>query len=69
MLPMLITWIYSANIKNAKRSPEYSTLYPATNSASDSVKSNGARFNSAKAAMKNNGTKKGALKNNQPFIF
>jgi hypothetical protein len=31
---------------------EYSTLYPATNSASASGKSNGARFVSANAAIK-----------------
>ena len=34
--------------KNANGNPEYSTLYPATNSASASGKSNGVRFVSAK---------------------
>jgi hypothetical protein len=44
---------YSANMNSAKVIPEYSTLYPDTNSDSPSVKSNGARFVSAKAETKN----------------
>jgi len=44
---------YSARKKIAKAKPEYSTLYPATNSASASGKSKGVLFVSAKAEIKN----------------
>jgi hypothetical protein len=44
---------YSPKKNNAKSIPEYSTLYPATNSASASGKSNGARFVSANIEIKN----------------
>jgi hypothetical protein len=43
---------YSAIKKNAKPKPEYSTLYPETNSASASGKSKGDLFVSAKADKK-----------------
>jgi hypothetical protein len=43
---------YSPKKKNANIIPEYSTLYPATNSASASGKSNGALFVSARIAIK-----------------
>jgi len=44
---------YSARKKAAKLIAEYSTLNPETNSDSPSVKSNGARFVSANAEIKN----------------
>ena len=44
---------YSAIWKRAKRMPEYSVWYPATSSCSASGRSNGVRFVSAMAAMKN----------------
>jgi hypothetical protein len=44
---------YSPKKNKAKAIEEYSTLYPATNSASASGKSNGALFVSANAAIKN----------------
>jgi len=43
---------YSPKKKAANKKAEYSTLYPATNSASASGKSNGARFVSAKIDIK-----------------
>lgn len=43
---------YSPKKKAANRMPEYSTLYPATNSASASGKSKGALFVSAKIEIK-----------------
>jgi hypothetical protein len=43
---------YSPRKNAAKRKAEYSTLYPATNSASASGKSNGARLVSAKIDIK-----------------
>jgi hypothetical protein len=45
--------LYSANINKIKKTEEYSTLYPATNSASASGKSKGVRFVSARLAIKN----------------
>lgn len=45
--------LYSAKKKTANINPEYSTLYPATNSASASGKSKGVRFVSAKQPTKN----------------
>lgn len=48
-----IIWLYSAKKNNAKLIPEYSTLYPDTNSLSPSVKSKGALFVSANAETKN----------------
>lgn len=44
---------YSAKKNKAKLIPEYSTLYPETNSASASGKSKGALFVSASAEIKN----------------
>ena len=44
---------YSPNQNIAYIMPEYSVWYPATNSASASGKSNGGRFVSAKAEIKN----------------
>ena len=44
--------VYSAKKKMAKFIAEYSTLYPATNSASASGKSNGILLVSAKIIMK-----------------
>jgi len=44
---------YSAKKNSANAMPEYSTLYPATISASASGKSKGALFVSAKTDMKN----------------
>src|SRR5690606_32773573 len=44
---------YSPKKNKAKVIPEYSTLYPATNSASASGKSKGARFVSAKEQITN----------------
>ena len=44
--------LYSAKKNNANVMAEYSTLNPATNSASASGKSKGARFVSAKREMK-----------------
>ena len=49
---IVIIFAYSAKKNRANKNPEYSTLYPATNSASASGKSNGARFVSARLAMK-----------------
>lgn len=43
----------SAIKNNAKPAPPYSTKYPATNSFSASGKSNGGRFVSARAEIKN----------------
>lgn len=44
-----------SEIKNkAKEAEAYSTLYPETNSDSDSGKSNGVRLDSATAEIKNN---------------
>jgi hypothetical protein len=43
---------YSPKKKAANKIPEYSTLYPATNSASASGKSKGALFVSAKIEIK-----------------
>ena len=45
--------LYSARKNKAKVIAEYSTLNPATNSASASGKSNGARLVSAKSEIKN----------------
>jgi len=45
---------YSAKKNNANAIAEYSTLYPATSSASASGKSKGVRFVSARAIIKNN---------------
>jgi len=45
--------LYSAKKNNENTKPEYSTLNPATNSASASGKSKGARFVSANIVMKN----------------
>jgi hypothetical protein len=45
--------LYSARKNNANPIAEYSTLYPDTNSASASGKSNGCLFVSAKAQIKN----------------
>lgn len=42
---------YSAKKKRAKGPPAYSTLNPETNSDSPSVRSNGARFVSARVEM------------------
>lgn len=50
---IIIILLYSPRKKRAKAIPEYSTLYPATSSASASGKSKGARFVSAKADIKN----------------
>jgi hypothetical protein len=46
-------FVYSPKKNIAKIMDEYSTLYPATNSASASGKSNGARFVSANIEIKN----------------
>jgi hypothetical protein len=48
-----IILLYSAKKNKAKPIAEYSTLYPDTNSASASGKSNGCLFVSAKAHIKN----------------
>ena len=48
-----IILLYSARKNNANPIAEYSTLYPDTNSASASGKSNGCLFVSAKAQIKN----------------
>ena len=45
-------FVYSAKKNTAKLIAEYSTLYPATNSASASGKSNGTLFVSANKIMK-----------------
>lgn len=45
---------YSAINKIANNTEEYSTLYPATNSASASTKSNGVLFVSANDVITNN---------------
>jgi hypothetical protein len=45
---------YSPNENKAKLIPEYSTLYPATSSASASGRSKGGLFVSARAEIKNN---------------
>jgi hypothetical protein len=42
---------YSAINRSAKKTEEYSTLYPATSSASASTKSNGVLFVSAKEVI------------------
>jgi len=47
-----IMLLYSAKKNKAKLIPEYSTLYPETNSASASGKSNGCRLVSARAHIK-----------------
>jgi len=47
-----IILLYSANMKRIKKTEEYSTLYPATSSASASGKSKGVRLVSAKLATK-----------------
>lgn len=52
-LLMIIILPYSAKKKSANAIAEYSTLYPATSSASASGKSNGVRFVSAKEMIKN----------------
>ena len=51
-LDINIILLYSAKKNIAKIIDEYSVLYPATNSASASVKSNGVRFVSANIEMK-----------------
>jgi len=48
-----IILLYSAKKNKANPIAEYSTLYPDTNSASASGKSNGCLFVSAKAQIKN----------------
>ena len=50
---MRIILLYSARKNKAKPIAEYSTLYPDTNSASASGKSNGCLFVSANAQIKN----------------
>jgi len=55
---------YSLINKKANRKPPYSTLYPATNSASASIKSNGTLFVSAKIHIKNK-----IAKGNKTFIY
>jgi len=52
-----IIFAYSPIKNRAKPTAEYSTLYPATNSASASGKSNGGLFVSANAEIKNNSAK------------
>jgi hypothetical protein len=52
MTHMIKIFKYSPKKKNAKGMDEYSTLYPATNSASASGKSNGALFVSIKIHIK-----------------
>lgn len=46
--------LYSAKKNKAKNMDEYSTLYPATNSASASGRSKGILFVSARPLIKNN---------------
>src|SRR6185436_4476576 len=53
ILPINNKLAYSAMKNNAKPMEAYSTLYPATNSASASGKSKGARLVSAKHDIKN----------------
>ena len=48
---------YSDNKTKAKFTLEYSVLYPDTNSDSDSLKSNGARWVSAKVQVNHKGNK------------
>ena len=50
---IIIIFAYSPRKNNANPIDEYSTLYPATSSASASGKSKGARFVSAKHEIKN----------------
>lgn len=52
MLDISIMLLYSAKKNIANTIEEYSTLYPATNSASASTKSKGARFVSASIEIK-----------------
>jgi len=59
---------YSPNENKANPIAEYSTLYPETNSASASGKSNGCLLVSAKADVKNN-KNNGKKRNNKPNIF
>ena len=51
--PKRIILPYSAKKNKAKAIPEYSVLYPATSSASASVKSKGVLLDSAKLIIKN----------------
>ena len=51
---IIIIFAYSPRKNNANPIDEYSTLYPATSSASASGRSNGARFVSARHEIKNN---------------
>jgi len=60
---------YSPKKNAANRNAEYSTLYPATNSASASGKSNGARFVSAKIDIIKIIPKGRSGKINQPLSF
>lgn len=53
-LLIIIIFPYSAKKKRANAIAEYSTLYPATSSASASGKSNGVLFVSAREIIKNN---------------
>jgi hypothetical protein len=60
---------YSPKKNRAKPIEEYSTLNPATSSASASGKSKGARFVSAKIEIKNMTTRGSSGKQNQPLIL
>jgi hypothetical protein len=60
---------YSPKKKDANMNPEYSTLYPATNSASASGRSKGARFVSARIDTKNIKVKGSNGKTNQTTSF
>ncbi len=60
-----IIFMYSAMKNMPKRIPAYSTLNPADSSCSASSKSNGARWSSARAAMKKTMAANGWMKANQ----
>jgi hypothetical protein len=61
--------LYSAKKKNAKVIAEYSTLKPATNSASASGRSNGALFVSANKEIKKTTQPGNKGKKNQVLLF
>ena len=65
---MKIIFAYSPKKNKANPIDEYSTLYPATNSASASGKSKGARFVSAKQEIKNRTSRGNKGKPNQTYF-
>lgn len=63
MLQLTSKTPYSVRKIKAKKAPEYSVLNPETNSDSDSEKSKGARWDSARVPNNHNGK---ISKNSQP---